>query len=73
MCQNLETTEKATDDQEKRNNFFNKIKSWNHVGAQCTSGALSMFREIRFYNSVEQPGIAHHFCPLCSSSTFTSE
>jgi len=26
MCQNLETTEKVTDDQEKRNNFFQQNK-----------------------------------------------
>ena len=54
------------------NNLINKINLCNHIGTLCTDGAL-MLREVRFYNSSEQTGTAHHFYSLCSSSICTGK
>jgi len=66
MCESLETTSEVTEDQDKMNKFHQQNKL-------VESRWLGMHRKVRFYNSGELTGIAHHFYPLCSSSTCTGE
>jgi len=51
---------------------YYKINLCNHIGSLCTDGA-PMLHEVRFYNSSEQTGTAHHFYSLCSSSIWTGK
>jgi len=38
------------------------MNPWNHIDSLWTDGAPSVLREVRFFNSGEETGTAHHFC-----------
>jgi len=73
MCESLETTSKVTDDQQEMNNFFQRNKLVESRWLVMHNGGPSMLSEVRFYNYCEQAGTAHHFYPMCSSTTCPGE
>jgi len=47
--------------------MYYKKNLCNHIGLLSRDGAPTI-HEVRFYNSSEQTGTAHHFYSLCSST-----